>query len=204
MLPTSFTNNDKKSLGDSSVQTKDNNMTLLKNILSEDEYSDIEVLKYEYNYSIRANRYLTIVSPSLHVVYKVDLGNGSYEDLNDLPFYVDDTVWIESDERNLFGKSPSLGKVIRMTDTQTKTEYIDALLKEWTKAKKKNRTLDAVESKRPKTTSKYKRITKSVLEECKQLRDSGQSWDTITSTLREYNPKDLKERGIKFIAKENS
>jgi len=52
-----------------------------------------------------------------------------------------------------------------------------------------------------KPISKYKKITKSTLIECKALRDSGKSWKEIVALLGQYDPKLLQTKGMAFIAK---
>jgi hypothetical protein len=74
-------------------------------------------------------------------------------------------------------------------------------LDEWNKAKRKGRTLAAVAAKSPVKKSKWARITKAVLKECAELRAKNVSWQTICDTLREYDPVQLKTKGMAFIAK---
>lgn len=170
--------------------------------LEDNEYSLIEVLKYEYNFSVRPSRYLAVVNRNCEILYNIDLGNCCQEEIFDLHYYMPYT-FIESNARVLFGKGVDLGKPIHMTFERDKEDYIAKLLKEWTLSRNKDRTLEKVEGKKPKAESKYKRVNKKVLEECRSLRDSGKSWTDITTTLREYDPKLLKDRGIAFIAKQN-
>ena len=170
--------------------------------LEDKEYSRTEVLKYECMYSVRPSRYLAVVNRNCEILYNIDLGNCCQEEIFDLHYYMPYT-FIESNARVLFGKGVELGKPIHMTFERDKEDYIAKLLKEWTLSRNKDRTLEKVEGKKPKTESKYQRITKKVLQECKALRDSGKSWTDITTSLRDYDPKILKDRGISFIAKQN-
>ena len=167
-----------------------------------DEYSRTEVLKYEYLYSVRPSRYLAVVTPMCEVLYSIDLGNCSQEDINELTAYMSYT-FIESNARHIFGKGVEIGKPIHMKFEHDRQGYFLQLLKEWTVSRNKDRTLEKVEAKKPKVESKYKRINKKVLEECKSLRDSGKPWDVILQTMRDYDPKLLKSRGIQFIAKQS-
>jgi hypothetical protein len=173
-------------------------------ILSQEdkEYSRTEVLKYEYLYSVRPSRYLAVVNRNCEILYNIDLGNCSQEDIFELHYYMPYT-FIESNARVLFGKGVDLGKPIHMAFERDKEDYITKLLKEWTVSRNKDRTLDKVEGSKPKAESKYKRVNKATLIECKALRDSGKSWDVILQTMRDYDPKLLKSRGIQFIAKHN-
>lgn len=183
----------------SSSNQESNHMSLIKGMLS-DEYADIEVLKYEHNYSVRPNRYAAVVTSMVEVPYTVDLGNCSQEDINELTVYLHHN-FVESSARQLFAKGADLGKAIRLSKLEDREAYIATLIKEWNKARNANKTLAKVEAKRPKAESKYKRVTVKVLAECKALREQGKSWSDITTTLREYDPVQLKTKGMAFIAK---
>ena len=184
----------------SSSNQESNHMSLIKGMLS-DEYADTEVLKYEYSYSVRPSRYLSVVTPMCEVIYSIDLGNCSQEDINELTAYMPYT-FIESNARTLFGKGVEIGKPIHMKFEHDRHGYFLQLLKEWTVSRNKDRTLDKVESKKAKPISKYKKITKKVLEECKSLRDSGKSWKEIISSKPDYDPKLLQTKGMAYIAKQ--
>lgn len=170
--------------------------------IEDKEYSRIEVLKYEYLFSVRPSRYLAVVNRNCEILYNLDLGNCSQEDIFELHYYMPYT-FIETNARVLFGKGVELGKPIHMSFERDKEDYIRQLIKEWTVSRNKDRTLDKVEAKKPKTESAYKRITKKVLEECKALRDSGKPWKDIQTLLRDYDPSLLKDKGMKFIAKQS-
>lgn len=158
--------------------------------------------QYDRNFSVRPDRYLAVVNNSCEVLYSIDLGNCSHEDINELSAYMSYT-FIESNARVLFGKGVEIGKPIQMRFEHDRYSYFLQLLKEWTASRNKDRTLEKIEAKKPKTESKYKRINKKILNECKALRDSGKSWSDITTLLREYDPILLKSKGMAYIAKHN-
>lgn len=171
-------------------------------VLTDDDYEKCNRLRYDEPFSVRDGRYLLVTNTMCEEVYLVDLGNATQEDIMELSVYVStDYVFIESNLRRLFGTKEEVKHPIRVTFEKNKEEYIDTLLKEWNKAKKKGRTFQEVKAKQPKKQSKHKRITVSILKECAKFRDEGKSWQDILTTMREYDPVQLKTKGMAFIAK---